>query len=467
MTSENPNAEQLVFDFVEPDHAAPNIQTDDSDLAVIEKSALGDDAHNLMEAIVDEVNMEMAWARVKANRGAPGPDGLTVDDFPEWFAPRWQNIRRQLLDGTYRPEPVRRVAILKPDGGTRELGIPNLLERVIQTAIVLVLTPIFDPGFSESSFGYRPYRSAQDAAKQVQKIIRSGRRRCVDMDLSKFFDRVQHDVLMARVSRKVHDKRLLKLIGRYLRAGVMIDGLCQPSEAGTMQGGPLSPLLSNIYLDDLDKELERRGLPFVRYADDFVIFTKSDVAAHRVYASVERFLTLTLKLQVNHDKSSVCKTQELEYVGYEFRGFGGQFRVSRKKLDAFKRRVSEIFRRNRGVSMKKRFAEFRSYAIGWLGYFQLDQVKTTFSTLDKWLRRRVRACYWKQWKKSKTRLRNLMSLGLSYREARPFAFSGKGPWRLSKTSGVQRALSNEYLKSEGLLSLLERWQQLASSRRIA
>ncbi|WP_442506123.1 group II intron reverse transcriptase/maturase [Novipirellula sp. SH528] len=467
MTSENPNEEQLVFDFVEPDLAAPNIPTDDSGLAVIEKSALGDDAHNLMEAIVDEVNMEMAWARVKANRGAPGPDGLTVDDFPEWFAPRWQNIRQQLLDGTYRPDPVRRKTIFKPDGGTRELGIPNLLDRAIQTAIVLVLTPIFDPGFSESSFGYRPYRSAQDAAKQVQKIIRSGRRRCVDMDLSKFFDRVQHDVLMARVSRKVHDKRLLKLIGRYLRAGVMIDGLCQPSEEGTMQGGPLSPLLSNIYLDDLDKELERRGLPFVRYADDFVIFTKSDVAAHRVYASVERFLTLTLKLQVNHDKSSVCKTQELEYVGYEFRGFGGQFRVSRKKLDAFKRRVSEIFRRNRGVSMKKRFAEFRSYAIGWLGYFQLDQVKTTFSTLDKWLRRRVRACYWKQWKKSNTRLRNLMSLGLSYRDARPFAFSGKGPWRLSKTSGVQRALSNEHLKSEGLLSLLERWQQLASSRRIA
>ena len=467
MTSENPNAEQLVFDFVEADQAAPNIPTDDSALAAVEKSALGDDAHNLMEAIVDEVNMEMAWARVKANRGAPGPDGLTVEGFPEWFAPRWQNIRRQLLDGTYRPEPVRRKTILKPDGGTRELGIPNLLDRVIQSAIVLVLTPIFDPGFSESSFGYRPYRSAQDAAQQVQKIIRSGRRRCVDMDLSKFFDRVQHDVLMARVSRKVHDKRLLKLIGRYLRVGVMIDGLCQPSEEGTMQGGPLSPLLSNIYLDDLDKELERRGLPFVRYADDFVIFTKSDVAAHRVYASVERFLTLTLKLQVNHVKSSVCKTQELEYVGYEFRGYGGQFRVSQKKLKVFKRRVSEIFRRNRGVSMKKRFAEFRSYAIGWLGYFQLDQVKTTFSTLDKWLRRRVRACYWKQWKKSKTRLRNLMSLGLSYRDARPFAFSGKGPWRLSKTSGAQRALSNEYLKSEGLLSLLERWQQLASSRRIA
>jgi RNA-directed DNA polymerase len=467
MTSDKTNASQRTFEFLEDDAAAPNIQRDDSSRAGIEKSTLGDDANNLMEEIVDEVIMEMAWARVKANRGAPGPDGITVEDFPESFTPRWPQIRQQLLDGTYQPDPVRRKTIAKPDGGTRELGIPNVLDRLIQTAIVLVLTPIFDPEFSESSFGYRPYRSAQDAAQQVQKIIRSGRRRCVDMDLSKFFDRVQHDVLMARVSRKVHDKRLLKLIGRYLRAGVMIDGLCQPSEEGTMQGGPLSPLLSNVYLDDLDKELERRGLPFVRYADDFVIFTKSDAAAGRVYASVERFLTTKLKLIVNTDKSSVQKTDGLEYVGYEFRGYGGQFRVSRKKLAAFKDRAKEIFRRKRGTSMKKRFAEFRSYAIGWLGYFQLDQVKTTFSNLDKWLRRRVRACYWKQWRKSKTRLRKLMSLGLSYRDARPFAYSGKGPWRLSTTSGVQRALSNKYLASEGLLSLEERWCQLASNRRIA
>ena len=338
---------------------------------------------------------------------------------------------------------------------------------MIQQAIVLVLTPIFDPDFSESSFGYRPYRSAHGAVKQVQKIIRSGRRRCVDMDLSRFFDRVQHDVLMARVARKVHDKRLLKLIGRYLRAGVMVDGLCQPSEEGTMQGGPLSPLLSNIYLDDLDKELERRGLPFVRYADDFVIFTKSDAAAQRVYASVERFITTKLKLVVNDDKSSFGQTDGLVFVGYEFRGYGGQIRISRKKLETFKKRASEIFRRKRGVSMKKRFAEFRSYAIGWLGYFGLDQVKTTFTNLDKWLRRRVRACYWKQWRKSKTRLKMLMSYGVSKRVARGFAMSGKGPWRLSKTSGVQRALSNEMLAGEGMFNLEERWQQLAPLRRIA
>jgi RNA-directed DNA polymerase len=359
------------------------------------------------------------------------------------------------------------VSIPKPGGGTRDLGIPNLIDRVIQQAIVLVLTPIFDPGFSDSSFGYRPHRSAQGAVKQVQKIIRSGRRCCVDMDLSKFFDRVQHDVLVARVARKVSDKRLLKLIGRYLRAGVMVGGFHQASSEGTMQGGPLSPLLSNIYLDDLDKELERRGLPFVRYADDFVIFTKTQVAAQRVYASVERFLRERLKLTVNHDKSCTRKTDGLEYVGYEFRGYGGQIRVSVKKLDAFQKRVSDIFRKSRGVSMRSRYAEFRSYALGWLGYFALDQVKTTFVNLDKWLRRRVRACYWKQWKKSKTRLKKLISLGVSKRVARGFAMSGKGAWRLSSTSGVQRALSNEVLKTEGLFNLEERWQSLASLRRNA
>jgi RNA-directed DNA polymerase len=467
MTSDQPNATQQRFEFLEDEETAPNIQRDDSTRAVIEKSALDDDANTLMEKIVDDVLMEMAWARVKANRGAPGPDGITVKDFPEWIISCWPDVRQQLLDGTYQPSPARRVSIDKPDGGTRELGIPNLLDRVIQTAIVLVLTPMFDPEFSGSSFGYRPYRSAQDAVRQVQKIIRGGRRWCVDMDLSKFFDRVQHDVLMARVSRKVHDKRLLKLIGRYLRAGIMADGLHHASTEGTMQGGPLSPLLSSIYLDDLDKELEQRGLPFVRYADDFVIFTKTENAAQRVYASVEHFLRERLKLTVNHDKSRIRRADGLEYVGYEFRGFGGQIRVSKKKLDAFKKRVSEIFRKSRGVSMRSRYAEYRSYALGWLGYFALDQVKTTFITLDKWLRRRVRACYWKQWKKSKTRLKKLMSLGVSYSVARGFAMSGKGAWRLSKTSGVQRALSNKYLTAEGMFNLEERWHSLASLRRNA
>ena len=466
MNSEQPNETSRQLRMFEDGDTSQDIQRDDWAEACIEKSALNED-HALMEEIVDDIIIEMAWARVRTNRGAPGPDGITVKEFPEWIRPRWETIRGQLLDGTYRPSPARRVSIEKPDGGTRELGIPNLLDRVIQTAIVRVLTPIFDPEFSESSFGYRPHRSAQGAVKQVQTIIRGGRRWCVDMDLSKFFDRVQHDVLMSRVSRKVHDKRLLKLIGRYLRAGVMVGGLCQPSEEGTMQGGPLSPLLSNIYLDALDKELEKRGLPFVRYADDFAIFTKSEAAAQRVYASVERFLRERLKLAVNHDKSSIRQTDGLEYVGYEFRGYGGQIRVSQKKLDAFKQRASEIFRKSRGVSMKSRLSEFRSYAMGWIGYFALDQVRTTFVTLDKWLRRRVRACYWKQWRKAKTRLKKLTSLSVSARVARGFALSGKGAWRLSMTSGVQRALSIEYLTAEGLLNLEERWKSFASLRRTA
>lgn len=468
MNSSESNEPRRQLFFLEEETAgtSQNIQRDVSLSASIEKSALGND-HALMEEIVDDLNFETAWARVKANRGAPGPDGITVEDFPEWFSPQWATVRRQLIDGTYRPSPARRVSIDKPGGGTRDLGIPNLIDRVIQQAIVLVLTPIFDPEFSDSSFGYRPYRSAQGAVKQIQSIIRGGRHWCVDMDLSKFFDRIQHDVLMVRVARKVRDKRLLKLIGRYLRAGVMVDGVCQLSESGTMQGGPLSPLLSNIYLDDLDKELEKRGLPFVRYADDFVIFTKSELAARRVYASVERFITTKLKLVVNHDKSSIRKTDGLEFVGYEFRGLGGQIRVSGKKLDAFKFRVSQILRRKRGVSMKQRYAEFRSYAMGWLGYFALDQLKTTFSKLDKWIRRRVRACYWKQWRKSKTRLRQLVSRNVSARVARGFAMSGKGPWRLSTTSGVQRALSNEVLAAEGLFNLEKRWLKLASLRRTA
>jgi RNA-directed DNA polymerase len=259
-------------------------------------------SENLMEKIVDRANMETAWRNVQANHGAPGPDGIRVDQFCETFGPQWPEIRRQLLEGTYQPGAARRKSISKPDGGQRNLGIPNVIDRLIQQAILQVLTPIFDPGFSESSFGFRPGRSAHEAAKQVQSHIRAGYRQCVDMDLSKFFDRVQHDVLMARVSRKVSDNRLLALIGRYLRAGVMVNTELQPSLEGTMQGGPLSPLLANILLDDFDKELESRGLRFVRYADDFLVFTKTREAARRVFASIERYLTRKLKLVVKGAK---------------------------------------------------------------------------------------------------------------------------------------------------------------------
>jgi RNA-directed DNA polymerase len=268
----------------------------------MKKTALSNASECLMEQIVDPRNIERAWRKVKANHGAPGPDGITLDHFPESFRSLWTKVRQELLDGTYKPSPARRKSIPKPDGSERHLGIPNVQDRLIQQAILQVLTPIFDPSFSDSSFGFRPKRSAHGAAKQVQAHIRSGYRHAVDMDLSKFFDRVQHDVLLVRVARKVTDKRLLGLIGRYLRAGVMVDSQLQPSIEGTMQGGPLSPLLANILLDDFDKELEQRGLRFVRYADDFLVFTKTSNASQRVYRSVEHYLTRKLKLVVNHQK---------------------------------------------------------------------------------------------------------------------------------------------------------------------
>ena len=418
----------------------------------------------LMEEIVDRANMQRAWRNVKANRGAPGADGVTLEQFAETFAAQWASVRQQLLEGTYRPGAARRKSIPKPDGSMRHLGIPNVVDRVIQQAILQILTPIFDPHFSESSYGFRPKRSAHGAIKQIQTTIRRGHRHCVDMDLSKFFDRVQHDMLMARVSRKVQDKRVLRLIGRYLRAGVMVDGVKQPSTEGTMQGGPLSPLLANILLDDLDKELEHRGLNFVRYADDFLIFVKSKLAAERVFQSVERFLTSQLKLVVNRDKSRVCKTAGVEFLGYCFHGFGGQIRISEKNVRKFKLRCHEITRRIGGISLEHRLFVLQRYLRGWIDYFVLEQRKSVARELDKWLRRRIRACIWKSWRLPRTRVSRLKQLGIKHEDALGFGCSRKGPWRLSKTSGLQQALSNQWLAEQGLFSLSERWSELAHKR---
>ncbi|WP_350494735.1 group II intron reverse transcriptase/maturase [Roseiconus lacunae] len=422
---------------------------------------------SLIEAIVDEANIERAWKQVKANRGAPGPDGITLDKFFETFRHHWPVVRQQLLEGTYRPGPCRRKSIPKPNGGERHLGIPNVVDRLIQQAILQVLTPIFDPSFSESSFGFRHGRSAHGATQQIQRTIRSGYRWCVDMDLSKFFDRVQHDVLMTRVSRRVRDRRLLKLIGRFLRAGVMADGLLQPSTEGTMQGGPLSPLLANILLDDFDKVLEARGLRFVRYADDFLIFVRSELSAWRVFRSVERYLTGVLKLAIHRDKSRVRETAGVEFLGYQFHGFAGQIRVSPTSVKKMRQRCKDILRRSRGCSMRRRLRDLRLYLRGWLSYFALEQRRTQMIVLDKWLRRRVRACYWNNWRLPRTRLRKLSALGVPPAEAYPFAHSGKGPWRLSMTSGVQRALTNEWLTAQGLFGLADRWTELAPKRRTA
>ncbi len=470
MTSTRPTQMQKFFDF-DNDDGGPRTpaepQRGQSESAAVKKTPLSPDPGNLMEQIVDVRNMEQAWKNVKANRGAPGPDGVRVDEFPQSFRHQWPSIRQQLLDGTYEPSAARRKSIPKPDGSQRDLGIPNVQERLIQQAILQILTPIFDPDFSESSFGFRPNRSAHGAAWQVQAHIRAGYRHCVDMDLSKFFDRVQHDVLLTRVARKVRDKRLLRLIGRYLRAGVMVGAQLQPSLKGTMQGGPLSPLLANILLDDFDKELERRGLHFVRYADDFLVFTKTSEAARRVYVSVGRYLTRKLKLVVNRQKSRVCSTDGVEFLGFIFQGYGGQIRVSPKSMRKFKDRVRAITRRNRGVSMSHRHKELRRYFRGWVGYFGLVPIKSCFSELDKWVRRRIRCCYWKHWRRPRTRIANLRKLGIREHEAVTHGASSKGPWVMSSSQAVHGALSRAYLAESGLVSLLDLWQKLAPWKRTA
>lgn len=341
------------------------------------------------------------------------------------------------------------------------------MERLITQAISQILTPIFDPGFSESSFGYRPKRSASGAIKQIQRTIRDGFRHCIDMDLSKFFDRCQHDVLLARVARKVDDKRLLRLIGRFLRAGVIVEGQFQPSHEGVMQGSPLSPLLSNIILDDFDKVLEKRGHRFVRYADDFLVFTRTAKAAQRVFQSVEKYLTRKLKLVVNHDKSRICSTNGVEFLSYQFHGYGGQIRVSPKSLTKFKQRARELLNRNHGKSTRQRLQELTWYLRGWIGYFALEQRKSEFDTLDKWLRRRLRACIWKQWRLPRTRVQKLKQLGVRDDEAYSHGNSRKGPWRMSKTLAIQMAMPITWLNDLGFFSLSKRWSELTPLRRTA
>ena len=421
----------------------------------------------MMEAVVDPANMRRAWSQVRANRGAPGPDGISVSEFPAGLSPRWVAIRQQLLDGTYEPSPVRRKTIDKEGGGQRQLGIPNVLDRVIQQAIQQALTPVFDPGFSESSHGFRPRRSAHGAARQVQRTIRRGYRFVVDMDLSKLFDKVQHDVLMSRVARKVRDKRVLATIGRYLRAGVMVEGVLQSSPEGTPQGGPLSPLLANFLLDDLDKELEQRGLPFVRYADDFVIFTRSQRAAERVFAGVNRYLTKVLRLVVNQEKSRIVSADGVEFLGFSFQGPRGTIHVSEKNVQRFERRIRELTGRSRGISMPQRLAELRRYVQGWMGYFALAAHMRLFEKFDQWLRRRLRMCFWKRWRLVRTRVRNLLDLGVPRRQAFRHAKSRKGPWHMAKTIASGVGMTNAWLHAQGLVSLKSLWGQLAPLRRTA
>jgi RNA-directed DNA polymerase len=414
-----------------------------------------DSDENLLERILSRPNMLKAWERVKTNKGAPGMDNMPIDDFMDFAREHWEEIRASLFAGTYQPLPVKRVEIPKPTGGTRPLGIPTVLDRLIQQAMAQVLLPIFDPDFSEASFGFRPGRSAHNAVHRVRDFIRKGYRVAVDADLSKFFDTVDHDVLMGRVARKVRDKRVLQLIGKYLRAGVMIDGRRQDTRKGVPQGGPLSPLLSNILLDDLDKELEKRGHCFARYADDFIILVKSRRAGERVMASITRFLERKLKLAVNQDKSKVASTNESTFLGFVFKG--ASIRWSDKAFAEFKRRVRKLTGRSWGVSMEYRLAKLAEYLRGWMGYFGVSEYYRPLPEIDHWLRRRVRMCHLKRWRRCRTKVRELTRLGTNLRLAISIGLSRKGPYRLAKTLATQSGMTNKWLKDQGLLSVKELW----------
>jgi RNA-directed DNA polymerase len=411
----------------------------------------------LMEQVVERENVRRAWRQVKANRGAPGIDGQTIAETEIWLRTNWTILRESLLSGTYQPWPLRRKAIPKPSGGERLLGIPVVVDRLIQQAIAQVLGLIFDPGFSESSFGFRLRRSAHGALRQVQAFLRAGYRIAVDLDIEKFFDRVNHDVLMVRVARKVTDMRILALIGRYLRAGVVVGDIVQPTDEGTPQGGPLSPLLANILLDDLDKELERRGHRFARYADDLQVLVKSRRAGERVMASLKRYLADELRLTVNEAKSRVAPINECVFLGFTFRGT--KLRWSDKAFDEFRYRLKRFTGRSWGISMEERLKRLGWYLRGWMGYFGISDYYRPVPELDHWLRRRVRLCYWKQWRWCKTRIRNLLALGTSRRHAILTGLSRKGYWRLSKTLATQTGMTNEWLAKQGLISIRDQWMK--------
>src|SRR5438105_3111254 len=407
-----------------------------------------------MEAVVERENLKKALAQVKRNKGAAGVDGMTVGDLPAYLKEHWLTIRAQLLDGTYKPQPVRRVEIPKASGGTRLLGIPTVLDRFIQQAVMQVLQADWDGTFSETSFGFRPKHSAHQAVERAQAYIASGYAVVVDIDLEKFFDRVNHDILMGLVAKRVADKRILKLIRGLLTAGAMEGGLVSPTEEGTPQGGPLSPLLSNLMLDVLDKELEKRGHRFVRYADDCNIYVRSQRAGERVMAGIEKFLAKRLKLKVNKAKSAVAKPSVRKFLGFSYTGGREpRRRIAPQAIARFKSRVRELTRRTRGRSLVQIVKELSTYLIGWRGYFGFCQTPSVLRALDEWTRRRLRAIAWKQWKHGQARFAELRRRGVGRDLAAKAAGSPCGPWRLANSPALAIALPTTFFSSIGLASI--------------
>jgi RNA-directed DNA polymerase len=411
-----------------------------------------------MEQVCAPANLNRAYTRVKANKGAPGTNGMTVGQLAGWIRQHEQELIAALLDGSYQPQPVRGVQIPKPGGGMRQLGIPVVVDRLVQQAMLQVLEPILDPHFSESSYGFRPGRSAHDALRQAKEFVAGGRSIVVDIDLEKFFDRVNHDVLMNRLGRHVADKRMLKIIGRFLRAGMMSNGVCIDREQGTPQGGPLSPVLANLLLDDLDKELERRGHCFCRYADDCNIYVQSLKAGQRVMASVTRFLEQKLRLRVNRDKSAVAFVQERKFLGHRLLS-GGHLGIAPQSLDRAKERVRRITRRSRGVSIEQVIDELNTFLSGWVVYFRHAECRSLLRGMDQWVRRKLRCLRLKQCRFMKPIANWLQKLGVPRRRAWLVAQSGKGWWRLSDGPGSHEGMSVAWFESMGLVRLAARYDQ--------
>lgn len=425
----------------------------------------GDKTSRLMEEVLRKENLMRAYKRVKSNKGAAGVDGMTVDELMPYCQAHWDEIKGQLLSGTYEPRPVKRVEIPKPDGkGMRMLGIPVVLDRLIQQAILQVLTPIYDPTFSENSYGFRPGRSTHGAILKAREYVTEGHDWVVDMDLEKFFDRVNHDVLMSRIARRVKDKRLMRLVRRYLQAGMMEGGITSPRTEGTPQGGPLSPLLSNILLDELDKELESRGHLFCRYADDFNVYVKSEAAGTRVMKSLTAFLKKRLRLKVNQEKSAVARPWERKFLGYSFTDEDKpRTRVAPKSLEKLKQKLKPIWKKGRGQSLKMTIKMLNQIIVGWASYYRLSELIWPLKKLDNWIRRRTRCIIWRHWKTPKTRLKNLLKRGVPMHVARPAAYANAGPWKASKLPGMNMAFPNSTLQQWGLRSLLDEHRRFAIS----
>ena len=444
-------------DRVEPESSAgaPSV----SSMSENKENNVGEYSQRLLEKVLEAENLNLAYKKVRANKGSSGVDGMTVDDLLKFLKQNGKKLRKQILEGTYRPNPVKRVKIPKPDGGSRTLGIPTVLDRVIQQAIAQILTPLFEKKFSEHSYGFRPGRSAKQAVKKCREYIEAGYAWTVDIDLANYFDTVNHDRLIRRLSQTVKDPRVISLVRKYLVSGVMINGVVTETQKGTPQGGNLSPLLANIVLDELDAELERRGLRFVRYADDVNIYVRSRKAADRVMESITRFIEDKLRLAVNRQKSTVDRPWKLKFLGFSFyhRDRMIRIRVHPKSVKRFKQRLKWITARSNAMSMAQRMLKLKRLITGWVNYYGIADMSTLARTLDEWLRRRIRMCYWKQWKKIRTRHKNLVKRGIDKSKAWEFANTRKGYWRIAGSPILTRTFTNEDLERLGFQSIAMRY----------